>query len=77
MKPDMLDELGNDHMQVQPAGRRLANEAPLPKGNTPIRSRRFYPAKALGSRAAAARTITYDSMFSGRSSTNQSSLIQQ
>jgi hypothetical protein len=31
MKPDMLDELGNDHMQVQPAGRRLANEAPLPK----------------------------------------------
>lgn len=27
----MLDELGNDHMQVQPAGRRLANEAPLPK----------------------------------------------
>lgn len=27
----MLDELGNDNMQVQPAGRRLANEAPLPK----------------------------------------------
>ena len=31
MRPDMLDELGNDNMQVQPAGRRLANEAPLPK----------------------------------------------
>lgn len=27
----MLDELGNDNMQVQPAGRRLAYEAPLPK----------------------------------------------